>query len=66
MTPGTVTPGAITPGGRRRRPIFRKHKSRGTHYNFSNENDILGIVMLEVQGAEDLPKLRNCETKYVD
>ncbi|KAI6039702.1 phosphatidylserine decarboxylase-domain-containing protein [Pisolithus marmoratus] len=28
-------------------------------YNFSAANDIVGIVMLEVQGATDLPKLKN-------
>jgi phosphatidylserine decarboxylase len=30
-----------------------------TDYNFNSEKDILGIVILEVQGAEDLPKLKN-------
>ncbi|KAF9443222.1 hypothetical protein P691DRAFT_779000 [Macrolepiota fuliginosa MF-IS2] len=34
-------------------------KKRGTEYKFAGGNDILGIVMLEVQGAEDLPRLRN-------
>jgi phosphatidylserine decarboxylase len=29
-----------------------------TDFNFSAANDILGIVMLEVQKAEDLPVLR--------
>lgn len=28
-------------------------------YNFSTANDIVGIVMLEIQGATDLPKLKN-------
>lgn len=28
-------------------------------YNFDPGNDILGIVLLEIKGAEDLPKLKN-------
>jgi len=34
-------------------------KKRGTGYQYAGGNDIIGIVMLEVQGAEDLPRLRN-------
>lgn len=30
-------------------------------YNFSTENDIQGIVMLEIQNATDLPRLKNSE-----
>lgn len=30
-------------------------------YNFSGGDGILGIVMVEVSGAKDLPRLRNCE-----
>lgn len=30
-------------------------------YNFSAANDIVGIVMLEIRGATDLPKLKNSE-----
>ncbi|KAL4064564.1 phosphatidylserine decarboxylase-domain-containing protein [Scleroderma yunnanense] len=33
------------------------NKSAG--YNFSAANDIVGIVMLEIRGAADLPKLKN-------
>lgn len=33
-------------------------KGKG-EFNFSPENDILGIVMLEIQGATDLPRLKN-------
>ena len=29
------------------------------NYNFNAANDIMGIVMLEIQGAHDLPKLKN-------
>jgi phosphatidylserine decarboxylase len=38
---------------------FRR-KRQGPDYNFSAENDIVGIVMLEIRGASDLPKLKNC------
>lgn len=30
-------------------------------YNFSTQNDIQGIVMLEIQNAVDLPRLKNSE-----
>jgi hypothetical protein len=36
----------------------RNRKKRGD-YNFSTENDIQGIVMLEILGATDLPKIKN-------
>ena len=34
-------------------------KKREIGYQYAGGNDIIGIVMLEVQGAEDLPRLRN-------
>ncbi|KAJ9125079.1 hypothetical protein QFC22_000032 [Naganishia vaughanmartiniae] len=67
-TPGTATPGSLAPGavpatqGRRRRPVFKRGKGRGgTAYTLGHQagHDILGIVMLEIGGAADLPKLRN-------
>lgn len=64
---GAATPGALTPGGSRRRPLFKratttktKTSSLGHEYNFNAGKDVLGIVMLEVASAEDLPKLKNC------
>jgi phosphatidylserine decarboxylase len=33
--------------------------NKNADYNFSAENDIVGIVMLEIQGATDLPRLKN-------
>jgi phosphatidylserine decarboxylase len=33
-------------------------------YNFSTENDIHGIVMLEIHGATDLPRLKNSESAF--
>ncbi|KIJ60324.1 hypothetical protein HYDPIDRAFT_177428 [Hydnomerulius pinastri MD-312] len=40
---------------------FRKSWStnKRVDYNFSAANDIVGIVMLEIQGATDLPRLKN-------
>jgi phosphatidylserine decarboxylase len=37
---------------------FRR-RGRNDGYQFNAENDIVGIVMLEVEGAKDLPRLRN-------
>lgn len=34
---------------------------KSAEYNFLAANDIVGIVMLEIQGATDLPKLKNSE-----
>ena len=39
---------------------FRKSwMGKEKNYNFNAANDIMGIVMLEIQGAHDLPKLKN-------
>jgi phosphatidylserine decarboxylase len=57
QSPSATSRSAI-PGRRVRRPRFRRNK-KGTDYSFSTGNDILGIVMLEIGGAEDLPKLKN-------
>jgi phosphatidylserine decarboxylase len=39
---------------------FRKsRKAGGGEYLLNPENDVLGIVMLEIKGAKDLPKLSN-------
>lgn len=66
-TPGTSTPGSISgppaPTSRKRRPVFKRGRGKkGTGYTLDHpaQHDILGIVMLEIEGAVDLPKLRNC------
>ncbi|KAG8905906.1 hypothetical protein FRB99_007986 [Tulasnella sp. 403] len=53
------TPESSRPSSRAgfKRPTFKK--GFDSRYNFSSTNDVVGIVMLEIQGAEDLPKLRN-------
>ncbi|EJD07089.1 uncharacterized protein FOMMEDRAFT_103160 [Fomitiporia mediterranea MF3/22] len=55
-TPGT--PSAI-PSSAKRSKFKRKWRTRSGDYNFNASNDILGIVMLEIKSAEDLPKLKN-------
>lgn len=77
-TPGTSAPpsGTVTPttgSGDSRRPTMNKarfRKSWGakntTDYNFSaSQNDIMGIVLLEIKGAKDLPRLRNSTCHFV-
>lgn len=57
-----TTPGApMTPGTAAKRTKFPKWKKKGRDYNFNAAEDILGIVMLEIKGATDLPKLKNSE-----
>lgn len=44
---------------------FRKSwVAKNKDYNFSAANDIMGIVMLEIQGAKDLPKLKNSASRF--
>lgn len=50
--------GAETP--KSKRPRFKRGRGpKGSTYNFGAEKDVLGIVLLEVNKAEDLPKLKN-------
>lgn len=57
-----TTPGVpMTPGSAAKRAKFPKWKKKGGDYNFNAAEDILGIVMLEIKGATDLPKLKNSE-----
>lgn len=67
-TPGT---GLVTPGGTKaKRPIFKRNKSRAPSkkssrmdFNFDANSaaDVQGIVVMEIQSASDLPKLKNGE-----
>ena len=36
-----------------------RRRKKEVGYEFKGSNDIVGIVMLEIQGAEDLPKISN-------
>lgn len=37
-------------------------KRKESHYEYKKEQDIMGIVMLEIQGADNLPKWANSES----
>lgn len=44
---------------KQQKSIFRQSwAAKGKDYSFDAANDILGIVMLEIQSTEDLPKLK--------
>ena len=43
----------------KRRRFRKSRKAGGGGYHLNPENDVLGIVMLEIKGAKDLPKLSN-------
>lgn len=50
----------VEPGQKGKKLKFRRSWSaKKIEYNLSTSNDILGIVMLEINSAEDLPKLKN-------
>jgi len=63
---------SMTPGAGRRK-IFKRHKNKrpteGTSkkkskdFNFDARQgkEVLGIVIMEISGAEDLPRLKSCE-----
>lgn len=62
--PLTPPPSAVTarpPAGGKAR-FSKSWGAKNRHYNFSASNDIIGIVLLEIKGATDLPKLKN--SKY--
>ncbi|KAK4683625.1 phosphatidylserine decarboxylase, partial [Tremellales sp. Uapishka_1] len=60
-TPTHSTPG--TPGGSKvKRPIFKRGRGKtNKDFNFDSGQgrDVLGIVIMEVKNATDLPKLKN-------
>jgi len=50
----------VRTGQGKKKKFRRSWANRGkADYNFSTENDIRGIVMLEIRGATDLPCLEN-------
>ncbi|WVF69626.1 phosphatidylserine decarboxylase [Kwoniella sp. CBS 6097] len=72
-TPGVTTPGGTkmrrplfkrgksrTESSSLSQPqTVHKRKSRGFNFDASQGKEVLGIVILEIKGAEDLPKLKN-------
>lgn len=59
--PSTTPPAGATSSARAtQKSKFRKSWiGKEKNYNFNAANDIMGIVMLEIQGAKDLPRLKN-------
>ena len=58
-TPGSPRPITTQDAKEKKRKFRRPRKVGGGEYHFNPENDVLGIVMLEIKGANDLPKLSN-------
>ncbi|WVR04751.1 phosphatidylserine decarboxylase [Kwoniella sp. DSM 27419] len=71
-TPGVATPGGSrmrrplfkrgknrTGSSSQQQPVQHKKKSKGFNFDANQGREVLGIVILEIKGAEDLPKLRN-------
>ncbi|KAF5374521.1 hypothetical protein D9615_009031 [Tricholomella constricta] len=57
--PGVGVAAVESAGKKRKGRARRERKGKGKGYSLDARDDILGIVMLEVQRAEDLPKLKN-------
>ena len=57
--PSAQRPIAAKDAKDKKRRFKKSGKAGGGEYHFNPENDILGIVMLEIKGAKDLPKLSN-------
>lgn len=76
-TPGGGTPPeAMTPStSRSKMPKFRRTKSRTSsalstktsrrdfNFDVKHAKEMLGIVIMEIKSAEDLPKLKSCECR---
>jgi phosphatidylserine decarboxylase len=63
----SVSSGTVTPPARPSAAKSRFRKSWGpknTDYSFAASNDIIGIVMLEIKGATDLPKVKNSKHRW--
>jgi len=65
MSPAVSSDTVVSVSGsstRKKKPKFKKLRGKKkADYNFSAQNDILGIVMLEIKGAEDLPRVKNSQ-----
>jgi phosphatidylserine decarboxylase len=40
-------------------------KRKESHYEYKKSHDIVGIVMLEIQGADNLPKWANSKQRFI-
>ena len=64
--PGVIPRPASAQQTQTQKSKFRKSwGAKSKDYNFSAANDIMGIVMLEIQGARDLPKLKNSASSFL-
>jgi hypothetical protein len=61
LAPGRLVPSrtASSSSTKSGRPRFKRGSSKPTSYNLGAHKDVLGIVMIEIEGATDLPKLPN-------
>ncbi|KAF8339845.1 phosphatidylserine decarboxylase-domain-containing protein [Cantharellus anzutake] len=50
---------ATSSGKKIKAPKFKQRSKGNKGYELSADSDIVGIVMLEIAGAEDLPKIKN-------
>ncbi len=60
-TPG-LSGGVSTGGGRK----LRRRDRRNFNFDSSQGRDVLGIVIMEIKNASDLPKIKNCELPGVN
>lgn len=54
-----TTPMTLTPASPSASSVGLGGKRRESYYEYKRGNDIMGIVMLEIQGADNLPRLAN-------
>ena len=55
----SATPSPPVKGGSSRKLFKKKKDSKGKEYNLGGNKGVLGIVVMEIQSASDLPKLKN-------
>lgn len=56
----TASSGVETPGGAGKRKL-RKKERRNFNFDTNQGKDVLGIVIMEIKHAADLPKIKNCK-----
>ena len=64
---GTSTPrsrAASSMEGKKKR-LRKSWGGKKTDFDFNAANDVVGIVMLEIQGAKDLPRLKNSASLFI-
>jgi hypothetical protein len=66
LKPSSTTMSAGTSTGVRKKSRPKFKRSKASEYNFATNSDVLGIVLLEIVGAENLPRLKNSELFLLD